>query len=107
MRPLLLRSLAVVCGVWSGVVVWSELTFFSVSPTISLFAVFVDAAKANYDYLAIEVSSRCAQSKVNTDAVGLCRLAYFLLKLAHVFSYTLEAWGLLLPSSIVRNLYFI
>ena len=36
-------------------IVWSELTFFNKSPTLSLFAVFINAAKANYDYLAIEV----------------------------------------------------
>lgn len=54
-RGFLLRGLAICFALVSVVVVWSELTFFSTSPTISLFAVFVDLAKANYDYFTIEV----------------------------------------------------
>ena len=55
MRGCLLRALAVFFALVSVVVVWSELTFFSTNPTISLFAVFVNLAKANYDYFTIEV----------------------------------------------------
>ncbi|XP_037799375.1 LMBR1 domain-containing protein 2 homolog [Penaeus monodon] len=56
-RGYLLRSVAVCCALVSVAVVWSELTFFSTSPTISLFAVFVNLAKASYDYFTIEVIS--------------------------------------------------
>lgn len=54
-RGYLLRAMAVFFALVSVVVVWSELTFFSTNPTISLFAVFVNLAKANYDYFTIEV----------------------------------------------------
>ncbi|XP_037087798.1 LMBR1 domain-containing protein 2 homolog [Pollicipes pollicipes] len=57
LRGYALRCLAVVCGLTSAMVVWSELTFFNKSPTLSLFAVFINAAKANYDYFAIEAVS--------------------------------------------------
>ncbi|XP_043199835.1 LMBR1 domain-containing protein 2 homolog [Amphibalanus amphitrite] len=57
LRGYALRCLSVVCAITSFMVVWSELTFFNKSPTLSLFAVFINAAKSNYDYLAIEVIS--------------------------------------------------
>ncbi len=51
--PLLLRFLAGVAAVMSVLIVWSEVTFFVPSPTLSMFALFVDLAK--YDYVAIEM----------------------------------------------------
>ncbi|KAK7075102.1 LMBR1 domain-containing protein 2 [Halocaridina rubra] len=63
-RGYLLRALAVLCALVSVVVVWSELTFFSTSPTISLFAVFVNLAKANYDYFTIEVISSLSMAYI-------------------------------------------
>ncbi|CAG0886083.1 unnamed protein product [Cyprideis torosa] len=56
-RWYVLRALFVVIATWSFFVVWSEVTFFNRSPVLSLFAVFIQAAKQNYDYLSIEVIS--------------------------------------------------
>jgi len=47
---------AVIIGVLSAMVVWSECLFFVRSPTLSLFAVLVSAAKAGYNYQVIEVT---------------------------------------------------
>ncbi|XP_042228373.1 LMBR1 domain-containing protein 2 homolog isoform X2 [Homarus americanus] len=63
-RGYLLRALAVCCALVSVVVVWSELTFFSTNPTISLFAVFVNLAKANYDYFTIEMISSLSMAYI-------------------------------------------
>jgi hypothetical protein len=51
-----LKLAAVVAGLLSAAVVWSEVTFFNKEPVLSLFAKFLDHAKVNYDYLTIEVS---------------------------------------------------
>ncbi|XP_064088689.1 LMBR1 domain-containing protein 2 homolog [Macrobrachium nipponense] len=63
-RGYLLRALAVISALVSVVVVWSELTFFSTSPTLSLFAVFVNLAKANYDYFTIEIISSLSMAYI-------------------------------------------
>lgn len=46
-----------ITGIMSVAIVWSEVTFFSVSPPLSIFAVIVNAAKAGYDYFTIEVNT--------------------------------------------------
>ena len=46
---------AIMMAVLSAMVVWSECLFFVRSPTLSLFAVLVNAAKTSYNYRAIEV----------------------------------------------------
>lgn len=51
------KLLAIMAGVFSVCVVWSEVTFFNVHPPLSIFAVIVNAAKHNYDYFTIEVSN--------------------------------------------------
>ncbi|CAG9856412.1 unnamed protein product [Phyllotreta striolata] len=51
------KLLAIMAGVFSVCVVWSEVTFFSVHPPLSIFAVIVKVAKKNYDYFTIEVLS--------------------------------------------------
>ena len=56
-RGWLLRSMSVVAGVVSAAIVWSELTFFYQSPTLSIFAILVNIAKSNYDYITIELIS--------------------------------------------------
>lgn len=48
--------MAVVLCLLSVAVVWSECTFFSTHPVLSLFAVFVEAAEKQYNYICIEVS---------------------------------------------------
>jgi hypothetical protein len=47
---------AIVAGLLSAAVVWSEVTFFNKQPVLSLFAQFLYLAKVNYDYFTIEVS---------------------------------------------------
>ncbi|XP_014215118.1 LMBR1 domain-containing protein 2 homolog isoform X2 [Copidosoma floridanum] len=51
------KMLAIVAGVLSLAVVWSEVTFFNKSPKLSIFAQFVDIARDNYDYFTIEILS--------------------------------------------------
>ncbi|CAH1122740.1 unnamed protein product [Ceutorhynchus assimilis] len=55
--PYFWKCMAIVTGIMSFSIVWSEVTFFSVKPPLSIFAVIVNAAKANYDYFMIEVLS--------------------------------------------------
>uniref|UniRef100_A0A671VM28 LMBR1 domain containing 2b n=1 Tax=Sparus aurata TaxID=8175 RepID=A0A671VM28_SPAAU len=51
------RLLSVVLTLFSVAVVWSECTFFSTRPVLSLFAVFIQLAEREYNYLYIEVCS--------------------------------------------------
>lgn len=66
LRPPFLRSLAVVTGTLSLLVVWSELTFFNRSPVLSIFANVVNFAKSRHDFLTIELFSM----------ITLCYLCY-------------------------------
>lgn len=50
------RMLAVLLCVLSAAVVWSECTFFSLNPVLSLFAVFIQMAEKKQNYVCIEVS---------------------------------------------------
>ena len=52
--PILLRAASVIAMVLSCMIVWSEVTFFSIHPPLSLFAVFVNLAKSSYSYFALE-----------------------------------------------------
>ena len=54
LEPLLFRAFALIAAVMSVFVIWSEATFFIVHPPLSLFAVFVDAAKTAQNYFAVE-----------------------------------------------------
>lgn len=56
-RGWLLRGMSVIAGVVSAAIVWSELTFFYQQPTLSIFAILVNIAKSNYDYITIELIS--------------------------------------------------
>lgn len=49
------RLLAVLLCLLSAAVVWSECTFFSTHPVLSLFAVFVQMAEKQYNYICIEM----------------------------------------------------
>ncbi|TKS78609.1 LMBR1 domain-containing protein 2-B [Collichthys lucidus] len=49
------RLLAVVLCLLSAAVVWSECTFFSTHPVLSLFAVFVHLAEKQHNYICIEM----------------------------------------------------
>lgn len=61
------RFLAVVLCLLSVSVVWSECTFFSTHPVLSLFAVFVQAAEKQHNYICIEVNvfGEVAWSKIH------------------------------------------
>ncbi|XP_063310045.1 G-protein coupled receptor-associated protein LMBRD2 isoform X2 [Pelobates fuscus] len=56
LRPWCSRILAVILAMVSTVVVWSECTFFSTKPVLSLFAVFIQQAESTYNYIYIEVA---------------------------------------------------
>lgn len=50
------RVLALLLSLFSLAVVWSECTFFSTHPVLSLFAVFVQLAERDYNYLYIQMA---------------------------------------------------
>ncbi|XP_050543028.1 LMBR1 domain-containing protein 2 homolog [Daktulosphaira vitifoliae] len=56
-HPTLLRTLAVFTGLLSTIIVWSEITFFSKKPVLSIFALMVEAAQLSDDYVMIQVLS--------------------------------------------------
>ncbi|CAH6787357.1 G-protein coupled receptor-associated protein LMBRD2 [Phodopus roborovskii] len=56
LRPWFHRILAVVLSIFSVIVVWSECTFFSTTPVLSLFAVFIQLAEKTYNYIYIEIA---------------------------------------------------
>ncbi|XP_036614426.1 G-protein coupled receptor-associated protein LMBRD2 isoform X1 [Trichosurus vulpecula] len=56
LRPWFYRILAIVLAVFSVIVVWSECTFFSTKPVLSLFAVFIQLAERTYNYIYIEIA---------------------------------------------------
>ncbi|XP_045141002.1 G-protein coupled receptor-associated protein LMBRD2 isoform X5 [Echinops telfairi] len=56
LRPWFHRILAVILSIFSVIVVWSECTFFSTRPVLSLFAVFIQLAENTYNYIYIEIA---------------------------------------------------
>ncbi|MEQ2292199.1 LMBR1 domain-containing protein 2-B [Ameca splendens] len=56
LKPWFYRLLSVVLTLFSVAVVWSECTFFSTRPVLSLFAVFIQLAERDYNYLYIEMA---------------------------------------------------
>uniref|UniRef100_A0A1A9Z8D5 LMBR1 domain-containing protein 2 homolog n=1 Tax=Glossina pallidipes TaxID=7398 RepID=A0A1A9Z8D5_GLOPL len=57
LRSPFLKALCVLTAFMSGLVVWSELTFFQRRPVLSIFANILNAAKHSYDFLTIEMLS--------------------------------------------------
>ena len=55
-RPLL-KVLAVLMAIMTAFIVWSECTFFSTSPTLSIAAIFVHKAAQHANYVYIHLSS--------------------------------------------------
>lgn len=55
LRPILLRSLAVVCAALSLLIVWSEMTYQNVNPVLSVIGLLVQVARDRMSYGAIEV----------------------------------------------------
>ncbi|XP_053151262.1 G-protein coupled receptor-associated protein LMBRD2 isoform X2 [Hemicordylus capensis] len=56
LRPWFHRILAIFLATFSIIVVWSECTFFSTKPVLSLFAVFIQLAEKTYNYFYIEMA---------------------------------------------------
>ncbi|XP_070564201.1 G-protein coupled receptor-associated protein LMBRD2-like [Ptychodera flava] len=56
-KPWTLKFFAIILAIFSLAVIWSEVTFFNKNPVLSLFAIFVDLAAANYNYFYIELAS--------------------------------------------------
>ena len=77
-EPWVLRGVAVVLTILSFMVVWSECLFFIKEPVLSIFAVFINLAKDNYDYAYIEVRkffyhiSRDVRKPVLRDSDKVC-----------------------------------
>ena len=57
LKPIFFKLLSLVLIVFSALLVWSETTFFSVDPTLSVFAWLIDSAGKDYRYFDIEVVS--------------------------------------------------
>jgi len=53
-KPILLKVGAAVATLMSILIIWSEITFFSIRPTLSVFAGIVSAAGSAHDYMALE-----------------------------------------------------
>nr|CAB3263454.1 LMBR1 domain-containing protein 2-like [Phallusia mammillata] len=79
-QPALRKTLAICLAVLSLMVVWSECTFFNESPVLSLFAIFINLAKQNYDYFYIELASCLIISY-------LCVCAYYTVFRIKFFNY--------------------
>ena len=58
-QPRMLQAAAGVAVIMSVFVIWSEVTFFIKSPPLSMFAIFISAARENHDYRAIEMITFC------------------------------------------------
>ncbi|XP_078106971.1 G-protein coupled receptor-associated protein LMBRD2B-like [Sander vitreus] len=74
------RLLAVLLCLLSTTVVWSECTFFSTHPVLSLFAVFVQMAEKQHNYICIEMA--CFVS-----ILFLCVCVYSTVFRIRVFNY--------------------
>lgn len=66
LKPPFLRTVAVITATLSLMVVWSELTFFNRLPVLSIFAIVLNLAKREHDFLTIELFSM----------ITLCYLCY-------------------------------
>jgi len=79
-KPLLYKLCAVVCLLMSAMLTWSEITFFSESPTLSLFALFIQAGANDLNYGAIEFVSFFT-------ICYMCTCAYYTLFKVRVLNY--------------------
>ena len=57
LRPWILRLVAVILLFFSISLVWSEVTFFCTTPTLSIFAILINKSKKAYMFFSIEVVS--------------------------------------------------
>lgn len=54
-KPIILKFSSIILALFSVCLVWSEVTFFSSSPTLSLFALLIDKTKQDYMFFSLEV----------------------------------------------------
>uniref|UniRef100_A0A668ANK0 LMBR1 domain containing 2a n=1 Tax=Myripristis murdjan TaxID=586833 RepID=A0A668ANK0_9TELE len=80
LRQSFYRALAVLLCLLSVAVVWSECTFFSTQPVLSLFAVFIQMAEKQHNYICIEMA--CFVS-----ILFLCVCVYSTVFRIRVFNY--------------------
>ncbi|KAF9200304.1 hypothetical protein BGZ49_009477 [Haplosporangium sp. Z 27] len=57
LRPILLRSMSVLCAIMSLLIVWSEVTYQNVNPILSVIGLLVHLAREQMSYGAIEAVS--------------------------------------------------
>lgn len=55
LMPTMLKVVTAILAACSLMVIWSEMTFFSLDPVLSLFAMFVNIASSKNNYLLIEI----------------------------------------------------
>ncbi|ESO94505.1 hypothetical protein LOTGIDRAFT_189226 [Lottia gigantea] len=79
-RAWFMMVLSVILMVLSFMVVWSECLFFIKDPILSIFAVFIDSAQRNYDYVYIEFASILTISYI-------CFCAYYSVFQIKIFNY--------------------
>ncbi|KAK6188702.1 hypothetical protein SNE40_004829 [Patella caerulea] len=79
-RPWFMMGLSIILMIFSFMVVWSECLFFIKDPILSLFAVFIDLAQHNYDYVYIEFASILTISYI-------CFCAYYSVFQIKIFNY--------------------
>ncbi|KFD70842.1 hypothetical protein M514_01207 [Trichuris suis] len=80
LRRYVLRAIAIFMCIMTGFIVWSESTFFSIHPPLSLAALFVHLAAVNQDYVFIEVFSIIT-------IMYLCLCAYYTVFRLKVYRY--------------------
>lgn len=68
---MILRTLSVLTGLLSIIIVWSEMTFFKKQPVLSIFALMVNMAKQNNDYVMIQVIHKYINITINITNLSM------------------------------------
>jgi len=79
-KPILLKVAAGLAVAMSALIIWSEVTFFSIRPTLSVFAAIVKAAADSHNYVVIESVSFIT-------VFYLCLCTYFTIFKVRVLNY--------------------
>jgi len=79
-QPRLYQCMAVVAVILSCILTWSEVTFFSEKPKLSLLALFIQAGGYNRNYTAIEMISLAT-------VLYMCICAYYTIFKVRVLNY--------------------
>jgi len=101
LKPICLKFAAGLAVAMSALIIWSEVTFFSIRPTLSVFAAIVAAAAGSHSYVVIEavafvtVSYLCLCTYFTIFKVRVLNY-YYLAKNHHSDEYTLLFSGALL-----------